>query len=82
MRKTQSPGKEPIGFTVKAIVAMAGGVTIVAKACDVTPQAASKWKYIPSKHVRKVAVLAGLPLELVRPDFVQSGHDLAGEVRQ
>ena len=66
-----------VGFTVTGIVAMAGGVTAVAKACGVSPQAASKWKYVPAKHARKVAIMAGLPLEVVRPDFVQSGHSIA-----
>ena len=69
--------KLPVGFTVSGIEALAGGVTAVAKACEVSPQAASKWKYIPSKHARKVAIMAGLPLEVVRPDFVQAGHSVA-----
>lgn len=73
--------KLPVGFTVSGIVAMAGGVTAVAKSCEVSPQAVSKWKYVPAKHARKVAIMAGLPLEVVRPDFVQAGHTIAVEGR-
>lgn len=77
MKEKLNKQKLPVGFTVTGVVAMAGGVTAVAKACGVSPQAASKWKYVPSKHARKVAIMAGLPLEVVRPDFVQAGHSIA-----
>lgn len=77
MKDKLNKQKLPIGFTVSGIVAMAGGVTAVAKACEVSPQAVSKWKYVPAKHARKVAIMAGLPLEVVRPDFVQVGHTIA-----
>lgn len=67
--------KLPIGFTVSGVVAIAGGSSTVAKECGVSPQAVHKWKYIPRKHARKVGVMAGLPLEIIRPDMVQSGSE-------
>lgn len=81
MKEKLSKQKLPVGFTVSGIVAMAGGVTAVAKACEVSPQAVSKWKYVPAKHARKVAIMAGMPLEVVRPDFVQAGHTIAVGVK-
>ena len=68
----KKPSKSPVGFTVKGIVGSAGGATVVARACGVSPQAVFKWLYIPSKHARTVAVMAGLPLAIVRPDLVQN----------
>lgn len=64
--------KLPIGFTTAGIVALAGGAREVGEACDVVPQSVNKWKYIPSKHARTVAIKAGLPLEIVRPDLVRA----------
>lgn len=67
---------KPIGFTVSGIVDLAGGPPEVAKACGVSMQSVIKWTTIPGKHARTVAVLAGLPLEIVRPEMVQRGHDI------
>lgn len=70
--------QEPIGFTVSGIIGLAGGAGVVARACGVTIQSVNKWtKRIPAIHARTVAVRAGLPLEIVRPDMVQSGHEIA-----
>lgn len=69
--------QEPLGFTVEGIVAMAGGVGKVSEARGVVVQAVSGWcdrNRVPRKHAREVAIMAGLPLELVRPDMVQRGH--------
>lgn len=67
--------------TVSGIVTMARGVTAVAKPCEVSPHAVSKWKCVPTKHARKVAIMVGMLLEAVRPDFVQAGHTIAVEVK-
>jgi hypothetical protein len=68
----------PIGFTVGGILAAAGGAPAVAQACGVTLQAVSKWeRRVPDRHAQTVAVMAGLPLEIVRPDLVRCGHDQA-----
>lgn len=64
--------KIPVGFTTTGIIQLAGGQGAVARACGVTVQSVAKWKYIPGKHARQVAIIAGLPLEVVRPDMVQS----------
>lgn len=51
---------------------MAGGRGAVATACGVTIQTVSKWdRRIPIQHARKVAIMAGLPLGIVRPDMVK-----------
>lgn len=69
---------KPIGFTVPGILAMAGGAAAVAQACGVTLQSVTKWsRRVPDRHAQKVAVMAGLPLEIVRPDLVRSGHEQA-----
>lgn len=63
---------EPVGFTVEGLVAMAGGCGAVAEKCGVSVQTVAKWdRRIPGAHARQVAIMAGLPLEIVRPDFVR-----------
>lgn len=63
---------EPIGFTVEGIIALAGGCGAVAAKCGVSVQTVAKWsRRIPDAHARQVAIMAGLPLEIVRPDFVR-----------
>lgn len=70
----------PIGFTVEGILGLAGGRGAVAKALNVTVQSVAKWgRRIPAAHANRVAVMAGLPLEIVRPDLVQSGHKEASD---
>lgn len=69
--------QEPIGFTVEGIIAMAGGSGKVAQARGLVMQSVAQWgerNCIPKKHAREVAIMAGLPLELVRPDMVRNGH--------
>jgi hypothetical protein len=72
--KVNTRSKEPIGYTVQGIVAMAGGAGKVSKEVGVPIQSIAKWRYIPGWHAHKVAVLAGLPIELVRPDMCRAGH--------
>jgi hypothetical protein len=65
----------PVGFTVVGVVALAGGGGAVAKKCGISIQTVTKWgRRIPDRHAQTVAVMAGLPLEVVRPDLVQRGH--------
>lgn len=65
--------ESPIGYTVEGIIGVAGGKAAVARACGVSIQSVSKWgRRVPAKHARTVAILAGLPLEIVRPDMVRS----------
>lgn len=71
MSERKGKGKLPVGFTTIGIINLAGGVGAVGKACGVTVQSVVKWKYIPGKHARTVAILAGMPLAIVRPDMVQ-----------
>jgi DNA-binding transcriptional regulator YdaS (Cro superfamily) len=67
---------EPVGFTVQGIISMAGGCTAVAERLGVSPQAVSKWATkIPGVHARSVAIMAGLPLAIVRPDQVHEHPD-------
>lgn len=66
---------EPLGFTVEGILNMAGGSAAVARHLGRPIQTIRSWtKRIPHQHARAVAILAGLPLEVVRPDMVASGH--------
>lgn len=69
-----------MGFTVSGVIAMAGGCGEVAKRCGLTVQTVTKWgRRIPGQHAQMVAVMAGLPLEIVRPDLVAAGHELAAK---
>lgn len=69
------PGDEPLGFTVGGIVGLAGGAAAVAAATGLTVAAVGQWdRRIPARHARRVAIMAGLPLEIVRPDMVRAGH--------
>jgi hypothetical protein len=69
---------EPVGFTVEGVLAMAGGRGAVATELGISVQSVVKWeRRIPAPHARKIAVMAGLPLEIVRPDMVKNGHDEA-----
>jgi len=71
-------GDAPLGFTVNGVIAMAGGHGVIANALGVSVQSVTGWtRRIPQKHARLVAILAGLPLEIVRPDMVLSGHEEA-----
>ena len=64
---------EPVGFTVEGVLALAGGRAAVALALGLTIQAVAKWdRRIPAKHAREIAIMAGLPLEIVRPDLVRA----------
>lgn len=63
--------EKPVGFTVEAIIAMAKGATAIAARCGISGAAVGKWRdEIPRKYAREVAILAGLPIEIVRPDMV------------
>jgi len=63
---------EPIGFTVQGVLGLAGGRGAVAAACGVSVQTVAKWdRRIPAQHARTVAILAGLPISIVRPDMVR-----------
>ena len=81
MSKNQSVTSDsPVGFTVAGVIAMAGGGGAVAKKCNVSIHTVTKWdRRIPDRHAQTVAVMAGLPLEIVRPDLVQSGHAQAAK---
>lgn len=76
--KTKKRHDEPLGYTVAGILAKAGGRAAVARLCGVSIQSVGKWgKRIPDKHAHAIAVAAGLPLEIVRPDLVAAGHEIA-----
>ena len=65
-------GDSPVGFTVEGVLGLAGGKARVARQCGVTVQTVAQWgARIPAHHAREVAILAGLPLAVVRPDMVR-----------
>lgn len=75
MNDTHFKRDEPVGFTVEGIIAKAGGCAAVAKELGLSFQTVSLWnRRIPAKHAFKVAIRAGLPIEIVRPDLVKTGH--------
>jgi hypothetical protein len=61
----------PIGYTVRGIIERAGGPAKLATELKISYQSVYNWKTIPSKHATKIAILAGLPLKIVRPSMVQ-----------
>lgn len=66
------PPDEPLGYTAQGIVQTAGGCGAVAEKLGLTVQTVAKWdRRIPGPHARQVAIMAGLPLEIVRPDMVR-----------
>jgi hypothetical protein len=67
----KNPNKSPVGYSVEGVIGLAGGHGAVARKCEVTPQSVAKWRYIPMKHARTVAIMAGLPIGIVRPDMVR-----------
>ena len=79
MKSSKKLADAPIGYTVEGVLALAGGRGAVAAKCLVSIQSVAKWdKRIPGPHARQVAIMAGLPLEIVRPDMVRaSGGDHA-----
>lgn len=61
----------PMGYSVEGILALAGGAPAVAAKLGLTVQTVVKWdRRIPGAHAQTVAIMAGLPIEIVRPDFV------------
>ena len=78
MTEESKRSDEPLGFTLDGIINAAGGSVVVAKALGLKVQTIAKWdRRVPGKHARQVAILAGLPLEIVRPDLVRKGHEQA-----
>lgn len=78
MRTLKKKSQEPVGFTVAGILGLAGGAGAVARKLGITVQAVGNWdRRIPHEHARTIAIMAGLPLEIVRPDMVRGGaaHD-------
>ena len=74
MNRKQQPD-EPIGYTVEGILNLAGGRAAVARRLGLKVQTVAKWdSRIPGKHARDVAIMAGLPIGIVRPDHVQEGQ--------
>lgn len=55
---------------------MAGGKAAVARRLGIALQSVAKWSQrIPARHAREVAIMAGLPLEIVRPDMVRGAKE-------
>ena len=48
-----------------------GDCSRIAAACNVTPQAVSQWKRVPTHHVATVARLLGITPDRLRPDLAQ-----------
>jgi len=54
---------------IQEIVEKAGGAKEVAAALDLTYQAVHQWQQVPAKHVFKVAKMAKVKPEKVRPEM-------------
>ncbi|BAK83954.1 helix-turn-helix domain-containing protein [Komagataeibacter medellinensis] len=48
-----------------------GDCSRIAAACNVTPQAVSQWKRVPTHHVETVSRLLGITPDRLRPDLAQ-----------
>ncbi|MCE2576039.1 helix-turn-helix domain-containing protein [Komagataeibacter sp. FNDCR2] len=48
-----------------------GDCSRIAAACNITPQAVSQWKRVPTHHVETVARLLGVTPDRLRPDLAQ-----------
>jgi len=53
----------------KEIIVKAGGARALAEALGVTTQAIYDWRLIPAKHVYKVAKMAGIEPDKIRPEM-------------
>ncbi len=54
--------------SLKELIKDHGGPTEFAKALDVTPQAVSQWKQVPTAHVLTVEKITGVSRHELRPD--------------
>jgi hypothetical protein len=63
---TRNP-KAPVGYTIRAVIALAGGAAAVCRACNLT--ACRNWTYIPDAHLKTVAAMSGIPFDVLRPDL-------------
>lgn len=59
----------PQGMSIAGAIELSGGTLAVAEACEITRSAVSQWHRVPSRHLRTVAKLSGLSLEVLRPDL-------------
>lgn len=76
MKSNKKAEDAPIGYTVEGVLALAGGRGAVAQKISRSIQTVAKWdKRIPGEHARTVAIMAGLPLEIVRPDMVRASSE-------
>lgn len=59
--------KQPVGFTVRHLILLGGGDSVVSQACGL---ARCQWSdIIPTKHVLTMEKLTGLPIATLRPDL-------------
>lgn len=64
----------PKGMTIKQLLWLCGGRAVVAEACGI-PRL--QWTTtVPDRHVMKVAELAKLPIEAIRPDLAGAAEVL------
>ena len=47
----------------------AGGIDTVAVALSVGRSAVAHWRHVPSKHLPRLATLAGMDAKVIRPDL-------------
>ena len=62
---------------IQDIVKKAGGTKHVSTALGLTYQAVHKWESVPSKHVWRVAQMAGMSPEDVRPELFTPAERVA-----
>ena len=49
-----------------------GAVTAIAKACEISTAAVSRWDRVPAERVKIVAEVTGVAPHLLRPDVVDA----------
>lgn len=57
---------------LSAALTKAGGVTALARAIGIKPQAISQWRRVPADRVGDVAVATGIPAADLRPDLAET----------
>ncbi|MFT8922839.1 hypothetical protein [Acetobacter sp.] len=59
---------------LKEITDRRGAVTRIAKACEISTAAVSRWRRVPRNRVMVVAEITGFKPHDIRPDIFESPH--------
>lgn len=77
-RDSRYPIDDPRVLACKKAISRAGGLSQVARAIGITPQAIYKWKIVPHLRCHELADLSGIAVTELRPDLFKSSTVSAG----